>query len=628
MTKIFLFIFGINTLFQTTHGFLSPPTSSVRYDRKPLFSYAVRETALNEVMTSELLNNIKEHTITQITAPDDFATLVSTYTDGHVSITHTHPLLTQKLLDIALNEAVDIDISRHPFSVSDAVSVVVKTLFFLPFMFIGFQILSFLVRNLRKGSGQNQLPMSGVPFLQSPWDRIKKPSGSTIGFDDWAGSPELLRECSEIVSFLKNATAYETIGAKIPHGVLLEGPPGTGKTLLAKAIAGEADASFFAVSASEFVELFVGLGASRVRTLFKQAREQRPSIIFIDEIDAVGRQRGAGINMGNDEREQTLNQLLAEMDGFKENDNILVIAATNRRDVLDTALLRPGRFDRVLTIPLPDMLSRQKILEVHAQKKAVDDAVDFVALARQTVGYSGAQLQNLMNEAAILAVRLGLSRITSKILDQTVEKLAIGVQKENDSRTHETKQRVAIHEAGHAAIVLAYSEYFDLVKVTIQSTYSGAGGYTLFYDKPEIIEHGLYTKDYLKKRLRVALAGRAAESIYYGDDYVSVGAIEDLKQVNTIARKMISQFGMGEQIENYNSPNQEDTPFLGKMIGTGQHVSEELASTIDREVLTLIKEAYHETKRLLKKNEELVKKIIDGLLISTTLSGSEIPSSP
>jgi cell division protease FtsH len=415
-------------------------------------------------------------------------------------------------------------------------------------------------------------------------------------------------------------------GAKIPRGILLEGPPGSGKTLLAKAIASEAEANFVATSGSEFVEIFVGMGASKVRTLFDSARNSRPCIIFIDEIDAVGRQRGAGINMANDEREQTLNQLLAEMDGFADNDGIMVIAATNRKDVLDAALLRPGRFDRIITVPYPDRESRKSILEVHATNKKLDENINLDYIAELTAGFSGAQLKNLLNEAAIYAVRNGSIMITEANIVDALEKLVVGIVKTRDERSPDSLKRVAIHEIGHAFLAAHFKEYFDLKKVTIQSTYNGAGGYTLFNEYLNITESGLYTKDLLTKRLIVTMGGKAAETIYYGNDYVSVGAVQDLKQANSLAKRMIGNYGMGNKLEAFYNENVEDdrNPFLGRSVALGSKYSEKTKDMMDRETLDLVTFALNEAKNILMNHQPIVNDLVDCLFNNTTLTGVEV----
>jgi cell division protease FtsH len=443
-------------------------------------------------------------------------------------------------------------------------------------------------------------PFQMMPNFQKKETEFVKPN---VSLTSWAGSPEVIEECKEIIYYIENKEKYKEIGAEMPRGILLEGPPGTGKTLLAKAIASETNSTFISISGSEFVELFVGMGASRVRDLFENARENRPCIIFIDEIDAVGRQRGAGINMANDEREQTLNQMLYEMDGFNDNKDIVLMAATNRKDVLDKALLRPGRFDRIIKVPLPDKESRQQILEVYLKKKKIEKPFDISAIAELTDGFSGAELKNLINEAAIMSARNNETVIKEKYIFDSFEKSLVGlIRKESNSTTPSAhKLRVSIHESGHALLALKFNEYFDFQKVSIQSTYNGAGGYTIFSEKPEIKEGGLYTKDMLKKRLIISMGGKAAESIYYGNDHVSMGAIQDLKTANNLAKRMIGNFGMGNDLEVFfnENINDESNPFLGKSLSLGDKYSEYTRYMMDKEALDLVKEAYLEAKTIL-----------------------------
>jgi cell division protease FtsH len=436
------------------------------------------------------------------------------------------------------------------------------------------------------------------PSFQKEDNKFVKPN---VSLSSWAGSPEVIEECKEVISYIENKELYKEIGADMPKGILLEGPPGTGKTLLAKAIATETNSTFISMSGSEFVELFVGMGASRVRELFDNARANKPSIIFIDEIDAVGRQRGAGINMANDEREQTLNQLLYEMDGFNNNEDIVVMAATNRKDVLDQALLRPGRFDRIIRIPVPDKSSREKILDYYIKSKKTDKPFDISAIAELTDGFSGAQLKNLINEAAILSARNNQTIIQEKYIFESFEKLIVGLIRNNANVPDVTKTRVAIHESGHAILSILFNNYFDFQKASIQPTYNGAGGYTIFSEKPEIKEGGLYTKDILKKRLIVTLGGKAAESIFYGDENVSLGANEDLNQANKLARRMIGNFGMGSKLEVFFNDNigDETNPFLGRSLGVGDKYSQYTKLIMDKESLQLVNEAYKEAKYIL-----------------------------
>jgi cell division protease FtsH len=483
------------------------------------------------------------------------------------------------------------------------------------------------MNGMRKGGpmqqgGQGFTPF-GFPSNQKENDLFVKPN---VTLASWAGSPEVIEECKEVISYIEKKELYKTIGADMPKGILLEGPPGTGKTLLAKAIATETNSTFISISGSEFVELFVGMGASRVRELFDTARKNRPCIIFIDEIDAVGRQRGAGINMANDEREQTLNQLLYEMDGFNNNDDIVVMAATNRRDVLDQALLRPGRFDRIIKVPLPDKFSREKILEIYIKNKKTDKEFDITAIAELAEGFSGAQLKNLINEAAILSARNNHTIIQEKYVFESFEKLIVGLIRKNADVDTRTKERVAIHESGHALLSIIFKKYFDFQKASIQPTYNGAGGYTIFSEKREIKEGGLYTKDVLRKRLIVTLGGKAAESIYYGDDFISVGANEDLRQANGLARRMIGNFGMGEELEVFFNENigDETNPFLGRTLGMGDKYSQNTKHLMDKESLDLVKNAYRDAKYILNNNYDKLIELSELLMNNTIVMKKDI----
>jgi cell division protease FtsH len=477
----------------------------------------------------------------------------------------------------------------------------------------------------RNSNGFGGSPMGpfGFPSSQKENDLFVKPN---VSLASWAGSPEVIEECKEVISYIEKKDLYKEIGADMPKGILLEGPPGTGKTLLAKAIATETNSTFITMSGSEFVELFVGMGASRVRDLFDSARENRPCIIFIDEIDAVGRQRGAGINMANDEREQTLNQLLYEMDGFNNNEDIVVLAATNRRDVLDQALLRPGRFDRIIRVPVPDKFSREKILDFYIKDKKTDKQFDIKAIAELTDGFSGAQLKNLINEAAILSARNNQTVIQEKYVFESFEKLIVGLIRNNADVQPATKQRVAIHESGHAVLSIIFNNYFDFQKASIQPTYNGAGGYTIFSEKPDIKEGGLYTKDILRKRLIVTLGGKAAESIYYGDDFVSLGANEDLRQANKLARRMIGNFGMGNNLEVFFDDNigDESNPFLGRSLGIGDKYSQHTKYVMDKESLELVNAAYKDAKHLLKQNYDKFIAFSELLVNNTIVMNSDL----
>lgn len=538
----------------------------------------------------------------------------------------SNPLMTDRIIETAEKQNVHpIFLQNPPNPVVDTVRAIGDGLNFLFPPFILFLILRSFFTFQQGIRGQGQSPFFSNP-MQKPSEDKANMQKANITLDSWKGSPEVFQECTEIVSFLKNATVFQEAGAEIPKGILLEGPPGTGKTLIAKAIAGETDAWFLAVSASEFIELFVGLGAQKIRNVFKTARENKPAIIFIDEIDSIGRQRGTGINMGNDEREQTLNQLLAEMDGFAQNDGIIVIAATNRRDVLDAALLRPGRFDRIVNVPLPDRESRRDILLKYMGSKKVDENIDVSFLAEITSGFSGAELKNLLNEAAILTARAGKTIITQENLENALEKLVVGIVKKIDTRSEDARKRVAIHEIGHTFLAAHFREYFQLKKVTIQSTYNGAGGYTLFNEYPEVVESGLYTKDLLKKKLIVALGGKAAEQVFYGREQVSLGAVQDLKQANSIARRMVGNYGMGNELEVFYNENIDggQTPFLGRSLASASGYADYTMEKMDKEALALVDDAYLEALNLLLSKRELVLSLIDKLQENTSLSGKEV----
>jgi cell division protease FtsH len=469
-------------------------------------------------------------------------------------------------------------------------SVIMFSSYAIPFYFI-FSI----IMNLFRGNKINSVGYlnSIRNIFQPKKDLYVKPN---ISFDSWAGSPEVIEECKEVVSSIESRTKYAEIGAELPKGILLEGPPGTGKTLLAKAIATETNSSFISISASEFVELYVGMGAARVRELFNNARHSSPCIIFIDEIDAVGKQRSTSINLSNDEREQTLNQLLYEMDGFHNNEGIIVIAATNRKDILDQALLRPGRFDRIIRIPLPDKSSREKILDFYIKQKKVEKEVSISAIAELSNGFSGAQLKNLINEAAIITVRKNDTVIKQEYIFDAFEKLLVGLIKTTDTNEPAVKERIAIHESGHTLLALIFNKEFDFYKASIQSTYNGAGGYTIFSEKPEFKANALYTKDLLKKRLIIGMGGKAAEYIYYSKEFVSVGSYEDLKQANKLAKQMISNFGMGDDLEVFFDEKLNSFSSVNKYSDNTKYI-------IDKETLALVNEAYMEAKQIIIKNK-------------------------
>jgi cell division protease FtsH len=438
-----------------------------------------------------------------------------------------------------------------------------------------------------------------------------------VTFDDVAGQNAAKQELREIVDFLKEPDKYIALGARIPRGVLLVGPPGTGKTLLARAVAGEANVSFFSIAASEFVEMFVGVGASRVRDLFKRAKDNAPSIVFIDEIDAVGRQRGAGLGGGNDEREQTLNQMLAEMDGFDQSESVIVMAATNRPDVLDPALLRPGRFDRQVTVALPDRQGRHDILKIHTRGKPLDATVNLEDLAKTTIGFSGADLSNLANEAALTAARRNARRITNRDFSDAFDRIVLGAESPPLSDENERKL-VAYHEAGHA-LTAALTPFADPVyKITIVPRGQALGVVTQLPD----MDRRNYSESWLRSRMMVALGGRAAEEAVFGE--VTTGAESDLRQVTSIARRMVAQFGMSDQIGPINFGDDERQPFLGYSLSQGRNYSEATAARIDAEVRRMIDEAYSKTIELIQQNRDKLDRLASELLVREIINKDEM----
>ena len=439
-----------------------------------------------------------------------------------------------------------------------------------------------------------------------------------VSFKDVAGAEEAKQELEEVVEFLKDPGKFTTIGAKIPKGVLLAGPPGTGKTLLAKAVAGEAGVPFFTISGSDFVEMFVGVGASRVRDLFTQAKKNAPCIIFIDEIDAVGRQRGAGLGGGHDEREQTLNQLLVEMDGFGDNEGIITIAATNRPDILDPALLRPGRFDRQVIVGRPDLRGREAILKVHARNKPLADDVDLKIIAKKTPGFTGADLSNLLNEAALLAARLNKKVITMAEVEEASEKVSMGPERRSHIVSDKDRKLTAYHESGHA-IVAHLLPYADPVhKVTIIPR-GAAGGYTMMLPTEE---QNYKTKSQLLADIRVALGGRIAEALIL--DEISTGASGDLQSVTNTARAMVTRWGMSDELGPIVFGEQQEQIFLGKNLGHERNYSEEIAAKIDSEIHRIVEEAYKDVTKLLSDNEKFLHDMANALLEEETIDAKAV----
>ena len=564
-------------------------------------------------------------------------------TSDNVHVVTTLPNMVNDLIDKLNSNHIQYDIYNLPVK-GNALDFLL-----LPLQFIGFYLIITVVLNLvinffRGGGGMGGGGMGGGGMGPNPLSMFRQDNElvdtENIGvtFEDVAGCDEAKYELMEVVDFLKNPLKYEDAGAKIPRGVLLEGEPGTGKTLLARAVAGEAGVSFLSASGSEFIEMFVGVGASRVRKLFEKANENSPCVIFIDEIDAVGRQRGAGINTGNDEREQTLNQILTNMDGFTATTGIIVMAATNRADILDSALLRPGRFDRKVKVPLPDLDGRKEIFGVHTRNKALDDDVNVDEIALLTGGFSGADLANLANEAAILAVRNNQTMIGRTSLIDAFEKITIGLPYNKNSGVGEEISLVAHHEIGHAMMVKYFEEFFDLRKITINANTGGAGGYTLFTPKEFYTKYP--TKKFMLANIVTALGGRAAEVKLFSNNEkrstdvvfkgiknldITTGASNDLKQADSIARQYISLFGFSDDEFTYNSGvDASSQPFLGRELGLGgDRTSEYSKELLDKKVSELISDSYNIALNIIECNEDEFYSLGNDLIEKRVLDGSD-----
>nr|YP_009296836.1 cell division protein [Bangiopsis subsimplex]AOM66179.1 cell division protein [Bangiopsis subsimplex]ARO90461.1 probable ATP-dependent protease [Bangiopsis subsimplex] len=518
------------------------------------------------------------------------------------------PNSTQEVITLLRNAHVDLD--AHPAQNSSAFWGFVSNLV-PPLLLIGAVILLF--RRSGNSSGANNSSFSfGKPKSLT---QVKAKPGIT--FNDVAGVDEAKEEFKEVVTFLKKPETFTSVGARIPKGVLLMGPPGTGKTLLAKAVAGEAGVPFFSISGSEFVEMFVGVGASRVRDLFKKAKENAPCIVFIDEIDAVGRQRGTGIGGGNDEREQTLNQLLTEMDGFEGNTGIIVIAATNRVDILDSALLRPGRFDRQVTVETPNSKGREAILSVHAKNKKLDESISIEAIARRTPGFSGADLANLLNEAAILTARRKKSAISISEIDSSIDRVIAGMEGSTliDGKS---KRLVAYHEVGHAIIGTLLQCHDQVQKVTLIPR-GQAKGLTWFAPNEDQM---LVSRAQISARIIAALGGRAAEEIIFGNSEVTTGAGNDLQQVSNMARQMVTRFGMSD-VGPLSLEGQSSDPFLGRSMGSRTEYSEGVATNIDSQIQLIVQSCYNEALRIIQKNRVVIDRIVDILIEKETVEAEE-----
>ncbi len=562
---------------------------------------------------SDFVEAVEENQISRVLISPDQGTAQVIENDGSRAQVNLAP--DKDLLKLLTAHNVDIAVqpSRQASPWQQAASSLIFPLLLLGGLF-------FLFRRSQGGGGGGGNP--AMSFGKSK-ARLQMEPSTQVTFEDVAGIEGAKLELTEVVDFLKNPDRFTAVGAKIPKGVLLVGPPGTGKTLLAKAVAGEADVPFFSISGSEFVEMFVGVGASRVRDLFEQAKKNAPCIVFIDEIDAVGRQRGAGLGGGNDEREQTLNQLLTEMDGFEGNTGIIIVAATNRPDVLDAALMRPGRFDRQVTVERPDYSGRLQILKVHARDKTLSKDVDLDKVARRTPGFTGADLANLLNEAAIFAARRELNEVSNDEIEDAIERVMAGPEKKDTVISEKRKRLVAYHEAGHALVGALMPDYDPVQKISIIPR-GQAGGLTFFTPSEERMESGLYSRSYLQNQMAVALGGRVAEEIVYGEDEVTTGASNDLKQVAQVARQMVTRFGMSDKLGPIALGRSQGGMFLGREIASERDFSEDTAATIDAEVSDLVEVAYIRATKVLVDNRNILDELAEMLIEKETVNSEEL----
>ena len=577
-----------------------------------LFVYSGGKSSVHDLKTGDFLNYIKENKVTEMTVTpksDESIYYITGKIDGYKSNESFTVKIIKEQMDTVTNYAEShnlnlYDTNKDPGS-STVLYILVNVLPILLVCGVGY------VMFMKMASGNNK----SMDFGRS---RAKlSEDGGKVRFSDVAGLKEEKEEVAELIDFLKNPKKFQKLGARIPKGVLLFGPPGTGKTLLAKAVAGEADVPFYFISGSDFVELFVGVGASRVRDMFQQAKRNAPCLIFIDEIDAVGRQRGTGLGGGHDEREQTLNQLLTEMDGFGANEGIIVIAATNRPDVLDPALLRPGRFDRQVTVNLPDVKAREEILGVHAKNKTLAEGITLKNLAKRTPGFSGADLENLLNEAALLAVRRDKNEITMSEIDEATDRVLMGPAKVSHKYSENDRKLVAYHEAGHAVIGLKLANANVVQKVTIIPRGS-AGGYNMMVPKEEKL---CSTKSDLLDQITGLLGGRTAEEVIFGE--ITTGAHNDFEKATKIARSMVTEYGMSN-LGPLQFEQQDGSVFLGRDYNKAQHFSNEVAHEIDMEIRRIVNECHKKATDIIKKNKDLLKLIAETLLEYETLTKEQI----
>ena len=572
-----------------------------------------RSNPVEELTYSEFKQEVQSKKVKSIVYKGDQMTVEGERLDGTKFSTKKPVYVRDDMLDESLREA-DVAVSYEALDKPSIWSQLLVGAFPL-LLLLG--IFFLFMRQMQGGVGGKGGPMT---FGRS---KAKLLDGGHVktNFNDVAGCEEAKDDVKELVDFLKDPAKFIKVGGKIPRGILMVGPPGTGKTLLARAVAGEAKVPFFTISGSDFVEMFVGVGASRVRDMFEQAKKHSPCIVFIDEIDAVGRQRGAGLGGGHDEREQTLNQLLVEMDGFEENLGVIVIAATNRPDVLDAALLRPGRFDSQVMVGLPDIKGREQILNVHLKKVPVDKSVEAEVIARGTPGFSGADLANLVNEAALLAARKGQKKVNHDMLDYAKDKIMMGAERKSMILNEDTKKLTAYHEAGHAIVGLKMPEHHPVYKVTIIPR-GGALGVTMFLPEEDTY---MSSKTAIISQITSLFGGRVAEEIIYGSDGITTGASSDIERASELARNMVTKWGFSEKLGTIKFDDEDENPFLGRTAGNKKRIfSEETAKQIDKEVKEIIQTCYEKAAEILTKNLDKLHGMADALLKYETIDQDQI----
>jgi len=570
-----------------------------------LFQNPGRRARANEISYSQFLAEVESRSIRSVTIAGN--QLSGIHNDGRVfqTIAPNDPQLVDRLH----SKAVGISVKPNEDDVPSLLGVLVS---WFPMLLL-IAVWVFFMRQMQSGGGR------AMGFGKSKAKLLTERQGR-VTFDDVAGVDEAKEDLEEIVEFLRDPQKFQRLGGRIPRGALLVGPPGTGKTLLARAIAGEANVPFFTISGSDFVEMFVGVGASRVRDMFDQAKKNAPCIIFIDEIDAVGRHRGAGLGGGNDEREQTLNQLLVEMDGFESNEGIILIAATNRPDVLDPALLRPGRFDRQVVVPRPDVVGRERILKVHVRKVPLAPDVDLRVIARGTPGFSGADLANIVNEAALLAARRSKRIVTQNEFEDAKDKVMMGAERRSMVMTDEEKRLTAYHEGGHALVAMKVIGSDPVHKATIIPRGRALGMVMRLPERDQLS----YTREKLKADICVAMGGRVAEEIVFGYEKVTSGASMDIKMATQLARAMVTQFGMSDKLGPLSYGDNEEEVFLGHSITRTQNLSDDTQKLVDQEIHQIVEEGYDNARRILEVNIGELHIVAKGLLEFETLSGKEI----